>query len=51
MTIEKYIKAKIKFLEKQFCMRLSETEIDHFYELKTETEVDNYAHDLFMTKL
>lgn len=51
MDIKKYIKAKIQFLRREFCMNLTDEEIAHFYELKTEIAVDNYAHDLFMVKL
>jgi hypothetical protein len=51
VDIKKYIKAKIKFLESEFNMKLIEEEISHLYELKTEIAVDNYIHDLFMIKL
>lgn len=48
--IKKYIKAKIKFLS-QFGIYPNEKETAHFYELKTETAVDNYARQLFDNKL
>lgn len=41
--LKTYIKKKIEMLEKDFCIRLTNTQIRHFYELKTEIAVDNYA--------
>ena len=51
MDIKQYIKGKIKFLKKEFHMTLTEEEIDHFYSLKTENDVDRYVRDLFSEKL
>ena len=48
--VQKYAKAKIKFLE-QFGIYPNKEETDHFYELTTEIAVDNFAHDLFINKL
>ena len=51
MSIKSYIKEKIKMLRKEFYMNLTESELAHFYELKTEIAVDNYVQDLFVKKL
>lgn len=46
-----YIDNKIKMLREDFYIRLSKREINHFYELATESDVDRFAHELFMRKL
>ena len=49
--LDMYIQAKIRLLEDEFCIRLTENDISHFRELKTERDVDAYAHQLFMERL
>jgi len=49
--LKKYIKEKIRMLTKEFHFNLTNEELHHFYELKTEVAVDNYAHDIFVRKL
>lgn len=55
--LEKYIKEKIKFLtyrgpnKQGFGFKLTNEEIEHFYELKTEAAVDRYARDLMFKYL
>ena len=48
--IKTYIKKKVKIL-KQFCVDLNTEQIKHIMSLKTEGEVDAYAHDLIKEKL
>lgn len=56
VPLPKYIEEKIKLLTLGrsfggFCIKLTETEIAHFHELKSEIAVDNYARQIFMDKL
>lgn len=51
VSLNVYINQKIDMLTKDFCIQLSEDEIDHFWKLKTEEDVDNFAHYLFMERL
>lgn len=46
-----YIDNKILMLVTEFKIRLSKKEKEHFRELKTENDVDRYAHEIFMRKL
>ena len=46
--LKDYIKKKIKMLEREFCIRVTESDIKHFNELKTEIQIDNYALQLIM---
>lgn len=41
--LKSYIKGKIKMLERDFRIQLTSVERLHFYELKSEIAVDNYA--------
>ena len=50
MTLETYIKRKITMLRRDFCVALTETEIEKFHSLTSEIAVDNYARD-FLQKL
>ena len=47
MTLKQYKNEKIRMLTDDFCMKLSEDEIDHIQSLKTEIQVDNYVRTLF----
>jgi hypothetical protein len=49
--LETYILDKIHMMQTEFRMKLTESEIKHMKSLKSEIQVDNYAHDLFMKKL
>lgn len=55
--LEKYIKEKIHLLtyrgprQQGFGFKLTEKEIEHFNELKTEAAVDRYARDLMFKYL
>ena len=46
-----YIRRKIDMLRSDFLIHLTYEEKSRFYELKTEADVDNYAHSLIMKKL
>ena len=46
MPLDKYIKAKLTILSRDFAIVLSESEIKHLKSLKSDIQVDNYAHDL-----
>ena len=45
--IQSYIKQKIKLL-RQLCITLNNEQLEHILSLKTEIQVDNYAHDLIV---
>ena len=47
-TLKDYTKKKIQMLERDFYIYPTAEEIKHFYELKTEIAVDNYALTLIM---
>ena len=49
--LSKYIIDKLDMLENEFCLKLSQSEYDHMWTLKTELDVDHYAHDLIFNKL
>lgn len=51
VPLKVYIKEKLRMLTKDFCLRLSDEEIRHLKSLKTEIDVDHYAHTLLTTKL
>lgn len=51
VSLNVYINYKIDMLKNDFCMKLSEDDIDHFWKLKTEEDVDNFAHYLIMERL
>lgn len=46
-----YIKRKIRMLKDEFCLKLTDREIEHFRALKTHADVDAYAHQLLEEKL
>lgn len=47
-TIQDYAEGKLEMLtsEKEFGFRLSESEIDYMYDLKSKIAIDNYARTL-----
>ena len=46
ISLDKYIKEKIRMLKKDFCIPMTDEQIAHMQELKSEIQVDNYAQDL-----
>ena len=50
-TLKTYIKRKIRMLEEEFFIDLTSSEIEHMKSLKSEIEVDQYAHRLIVEKL
>jgi hypothetical protein len=50
-TLREYIYEKIDMLENEFYLKLTEDEEMHMCSLKTESEVDRYAHQLLKDKL
>ena len=51
MTLEDYIKEKLRMLQEDFYLKLTEEEINHMRSLTRDIDVDHYAHTLFTTKL
>ena len=51
MSIEEYRYEKIRMLEDDFCIDLSDDELDHFNSLETEGDIDAYAHDILVERL
>lgn len=45
-TPEQYIKAKLKIWERDFCIKPTETELEHINTLKTQIEIDNAFQSL-----
>lgn len=50
MTLKQYVKMKIRLFERDFHIKLSESEIEHMKSLKNEIQVDNYARDILFRK-
>ena len=51
VKLDDYIAQKISMLENEFCIRLSFAEISHMRALKTEGDVDRYAHQILVDRL
>ena len=51
MPIKKYIQDKLKILQRDFQLNLSDEEVAHMKSLKTESDVNAYAYDLLREKL
>lgn len=51
IPLPKYIEGKLKMLRRDFCLKLTPSEINHMESLKTETQVDQYARKLLNEKL
>ena len=51
MTVDDYIEEKIQMIEEEFRITLTDDEKEHFRWLRTERDVDQYAHDIFSKKL
>ena len=50
-TLPEYITQKISMLEHEFYIRLSFAEISHMRSLKTEADVDRFAHQILVDRL
>ena len=50
-SLSQYIKEKLRMLKEDFCVKLTYAEVTHLKSLKTEIQVDQYAHDLLVKKL
>ena len=50
-TLQEYITQKISMLEDEFYLRLSFADIAHIHRLKTESEVDLFAHQILVDRL
>ena len=46
ITLKQYIKQKIKILQRDFKVFLTDEQIDHMKSLTSEIQVDNYARKL-----
>lgn len=51
IPLPRYIKQKIKMLNRDFYIRLTDEDIRHFNELTTEIAVDNFAHQLILDRM
>ena len=50
-TLIEYITQKISMLEDEFYLRLNYEDIAHMRSLKTEADVDRFAHQILMDRL
>ena len=50
-TLIEYITQKISMLEDEFYLRLNYEDIAHMRSLKTEAEVDRFAHQILVDRL
>lgn len=50
-SLKDYIDDKINMLENEFYLKLTDEEKAHFYDIRTEEAVDQYAHRLLRDKL
>ena len=51
ITLAQYIKEKIRMLQKDFFIKLTEEEIQKFKSMTREIDIDHYAHDLIANRL
>lgn len=51
MSLKRYKREKLTMLEKEFRIRLKNSEREHLDSLETEIAVDNYARTIIMRKL
>lgn len=51
VNIRTYRNKKIRMLTDEFCLKLTDLELNHFYALNTHTDIDAYAHYLLANKL
>lgn len=50
-TLPEYVAQKISMLEDEFYLKLDYEDIAHIRSLKTETEVDQFAHQILVDRL
>ena len=50
-TLPEYVTQKISMLEDEFHLRLDYADVVHMYNLNTETEVDQFAHQILVDRL
>ena len=50
-TFQEYITQQISMLEDEFYLRLDYADIAHMYNLNTEAEVDQFAHQILVDSL
>ena len=50
-TLPEYVAQKISMLEDEFHLRLEYADVAHMYNLKTEAEVDQFAHQILVDRL
>ena len=50
-TLPEYITQKISMLEDEFYLRLNYEDIAHMRSLKTEADVDRFAHQILIDRL
>ena len=50
-TLPEYVAQKISMLEDEFYIKLDYADIIHMYNLKTEAEVDRFAHQILVDRL
>ena len=51
VKLDDYITQKISMLEDEFYIKLDYADITHMYNLKTEAEVDRFAHQILVDRL
>ena len=51
VPLSEYVDNKINMLKNEFYLKLTDDEVDHLNCLKSEYEVDAYAHKLLIEKL
>lgn len=51
MPLNEYIKEKIRMLQKDFYIKLTDAEIDKLNSMTRDIDVDHYAHDLIANRL
>ena len=49
--LKRYAKEKIDMIQNEFCIPLTYEQSEHFYGLRTESQVDQYAHDIILKGL
>lgn len=49
--LTEYIGSKLMMLQNEFCIRMTETEIDHMWSLTSKQAVDNFVRDILINKL
>ena len=50
-TLPEYVAQKISMLEDEFYLRLDYADIAHMHSLKTEADVDRFAHQILVDRL